>query len=220
MPDSARLFVGTFLGDQEIAAVNSLEKANPNLSDQWNIRARFVPNEKLHLTWLFLGNVECSKIPAIENCLQKSINEWKESSNIDVLNIQFDQLQVWPSLDSPRVLILEATRDLKLVRALNTSISHHLQSFCQSKDEVERFDIFRPHITVCRFSANKGPRLKSKRELESFKIPVNELPILQRISSVTLIESDLNSQSIEHHNLPKGSYREIQKFDLNGVKNE
>lgn len=220
MPDSARLFVGTFLGEKEIAAISSFEKANPNLSELWNIRARFVPNEKLHLTWLFLGTVEREKISAVETCLQTAIDEWKKTSGIGVLNIQFDQLHVWPSLDSPRVLIIEATRDLKLVRALNTSISQHLQSFCQSKDEVERFDIFRPHITVCRFSPTKGPRIKSKRELESFQIPESELPISQQVSSVTLIESDLDSQSIKDHNLPKGSYREIKRIHLNGARNE
>ncbi len=217
MPDGARLFVGTFLGDQEIAAVNSLEKANPNLSDQWNIRARFVPNEKLHLTWLFLGNVERSKIPAIERDLQTAIDEWKISSKVESLIIRYDRLQVWPTLNSPRVLVLEATEDIKLIRALNKSISMHLQAFCQSKDEVERFDVFRPHITVCRFSAQKGPKLENNRELSGFKIPEKILPIIQKIGSLSLIESDLNSESIEQHDLKKGAYQIIKPYQLNGT---
>ncbi|MBC8000264.1 MAG: hypothetical protein IAF58_20075 [Leptolyngbya sp.] len=215
MPDCARLFVGTFLGDREIAAVNSLEKANPNLSEGWNIRARFVPNEKLHLTWLFLGNVERIKIPVVETCLKTAIADWQEFAGVSLLNIQYEQLQVWPSLLSPRVLVLEATKNLKHIRALNKSINTNLQAFCQSKDEVERFDVFRPHITVCRFSANKGPLIDTQRHIEDFNLPEKMLPVTQSITSLTLIESDLSSQSIEQHNLKKGAYRVIKQYQLN-----
>jgi 2'-5' RNA ligase len=214
MPDCARLFVGTFLSDQEIATINSIKNANLDLSAEWNIRARFVLNEKLHMTWLFLGNVERSEIPKVENALQTAILEWKTAEGGNHLEVQYDQTQVWPSLDAPRVLVLEATKNLKSIRALNKSINNHLQAFCQSKNEVERYDVFRPHLTICRFSPNKGANKKNNRSMSEFNLPENALPFVQRVSSVTLIESDLDSQAVENLNLPKGSYRILSNFGL------
>lgn len=214
MPDCARLFVGTFLSDQEIATINSIKGANLDLSAKWNIRARFVLNEKLHLTWLFLGNVERSKIPQVEKELQNAISEWKAAEGASHIEVHYDQTQVWPSLDAPRVLVLEATKNLKSIRALNKSINNHLQAFCQSKDEVERYDVFRPHLTICRFSPNKETSKKNNRNMSEFNLPENALPFVQRVSSVTLIESDLDSQAVENFNLPKGSYRILSNFGL------
>lgn len=189
-----RLFVGTFLDAKSAASVEELKHMNSHLSQRWQIKARFVPIPKLHLTWLFIGDVERSRIEDVKEDLQSVLAEWKKEGNCS-FQIQYDQIEVWSSLKAPRVLVLESTEDCPQAESLNSAITESLSQYLEKSDKVQRFKRFRPHLTVCRFSSDHKHRDagKAKRSLEDFEIPDGFLPLTHQITTVSLIESDLNA---------------------------
>ncbi len=207
--EKARLFVGTFLDAEPALVVSNLKQMNSELSGRWHLKARFVPLPKLHLTWLFLGDVELDLIESVKSDLKNTIEKWKENKN-QSFQIDYDQIEVWPSLKLPRVLVLESTKstlDCPQAEALNSAIKEGLGKYCE-KSEAERFKRFRPHLTVCRFSpdANYRGAGRAKRSLTDFEKPENLFPLTHKIETVSLIESDLNAG-------PNG-YASIQDISL------
>jgi len=63
-----RLFLGTFLPDEDKLRLKEVQNANENLPERFRAKVRWVNDQKLHLTWLFLGNLEED---AIERLQQK-----------------------------------------------------------------------------------------------------------------------------------------------------
>ncbi|PZM77614.1 MAG: RNA 2',3'-cyclic phosphodiesterase [Candidatus Melainabacteria bacterium] len=189
-----RLFVGTFLNAEHAALVEELKHMNSQLSQCWQIKARFVPIPKLHLTWLFIGDVEQSRMEDVKKDLQSALAEWKKLGNRS-FQIQYDQIEVWPSLKAPRVLVLESTTECLQAESLNKTITEGLSKYLEKSDKVQRFKRFRPHLTVCRFSPDHKQRDAGnvKRSLSDFEIPDVLFPLTHEISTVSLIESDLNA---------------------------
>ena len=201
--EKARLFVGTFLDAESAAVVSKLKQLNSDLSMRWRLKARFVPLAKLHLTWLFIGDVERELLDTVKSDLKNTIEKWKESSQNRSFDIQYDCAEVWPSLKSPRVLVLESLSDPEgsqspvspQSESLNNAISEGLSRYCERSDKIERFKRFRPHLTVCRFSpdASQKESGRVKRSLEDFERPEDLFPLIHKIGTVSLIESDLNA---------------------------
>lgn len=204
--EKARLFVGTFIDAEPALVVSNLKQMNSALSGGWHLKARFVPLPKLHLTWLFLGDVELDLIESVKSDLKNTIEKWKENKN-QSFQIDYDQIEVWPSLKLPRVLVLESTKDCKQAETLNSAITEGLGKYCE-KSEAERFKRFRPHLTICRFSpdANQKGAGRAKRSLSYFETPEDLFPLTHKIETVSLIESDLNAG-------PNG-YASIQDISL------
>jgi len=191
-----RLFVGTFLDAGQAATVAQLKSLNPELSQKWHLKARFVPLQKLHLTWLFLGDVEAELVESVKSDLEKTIRDWKHTENGGTFEINYDCVVVWSSLQSPRVLVLESTGANPPASSLNKAINIGLQNYSQKDGKVERFDRFRPHLTVCRFSYDSQFKTKARltnRSLDDFKTPANLFALSHRIDTISLIESDLNT---------------------------
>lgn len=189
-----RLFVGTFLDAEQAAMVEKLEQTNRQLSQQWQIKARFVPLSKLHLTWLFIGDIERARIESVKGDLQSTLAQWKKQGNCSFA-IQYDKVEVWSSLKAPRVLVLESTADSPQAESLNKAITESLSHYLEKSDKVQRFKRFRPHLTVCRFSTEHKQRdaNQAKRSLSDFKMPDEFFPLAHEIGTVSLIESDLNA---------------------------
>ena len=193
--EKARLFVGTFLNAGQASLVEDLKKTNAQLSQRWQLRARFVPAQKLHLTWFFIGDAEADQVENIKADLQSAIDDWKSTKDNRTFPIQYDRLEVWSSLKSPRVLVFESTSECPQAESLNSAITKALFKYTPKNDKVERFKRFRPHLTVCRFSpeANRRTPEKTKRTLGDFQLPADFFPLTHEIGSVSLIESDLNA---------------------------
>lgn len=205
--EKARLFVGTFLDAEPAIIVSKLKQMNGELSGRWHLKARFVPLPKLHLTWLFLGDVERDLIETVKSDLKDTIEKWKQNKN-QSFQIDYDRIEVWPSLKLPRVLVLESTGRCLQAETLNSAIKEGLGKYCERSEKVERFKRFRPHLTVCRFSpdAHKRGAGRGKRSLTDFETPEDLFPLTHEIETVSLIESDLNAG-------PNG-YASIQDISL------
>lgn len=188
--EKLRLFVGTFLDARSAESITNLKALNKDLSTRWGVKARFVPLSKLHLTWLFIGDVEKEKLDSVKADLKNAIGRWKEVSQNASFKIEYDAVEVWSSLKSPRVLVLESTQPCPQAGSLNIAITSALSKFC-SKEEEPRSKRFRPHLTVCRFSPDA--RAKIKRSLDDFVRPDDLFPLVHQINEVSLIVSDLNA---------------------------
>lgn len=191
--EKARLFVGTYLDAEPALVVSKLKQMNGELSGRWHLKARFVPLQKLHLTWLFLGDVERDLIESVKSDLKNTIEKWKQKNQS--FQIAYDQIEVWPSLKLPRVLVLESTKECSPAETLNSAIEEGLGKYCERSDKVQRFKRFRPHLTVCRFSpdANQKGTGRPKRSLTDIETPEDLFPLIHKIETISLIESHLNT---------------------------
>lgn len=200
--EKARLFVGSFLNSDSARLVSQIYDANPELSRLWDLKARFVPLPKLHLTWLFIGDVERTKVEELKSDLKRCMHDFGEMQNeIDLkdsqqknFSITYDRVEVWPNLKQPRVLVLESTTESPLIESLHAVISRTLSKYLQKDDSVQRFKKFRPHLTVCRFSIDHKLHARGiHRSIDDFQIPEGNFPLRHEISNISLIESDLNA---------------------------
>jgi len=96
-------------------------------------------------------------------------------------------------LKSPRVVVLESTASSQQATTLNKFISLGLKGYLENSDKVERFDKFRPHVSVCRFTPESHTDSTTPRSLEDFALPKDLLPLKHRIESLSLIESRGNA---------------------------
>lgn len=196
--EKARLFVGTFLDAEPARVISNLKEINAELSTRWRLKARFVPLPKLHLTWLFIGDVERDLVDTVKSDLENTIEKWKQNIQNQSFEIAYDQIEVWSSLKSPRVLVLESTKICPQAESLNSAITEGLGKYCQTSEEnskIQRFKRFRPHLTVCRFSLDSDQKGAGhvKRSLTDFETPHDLFPLIHKIGTVSLIESDLNA---------------------------
>lgn len=188
----ARLFVGTFLDAQRASLVEEQKLRNKDLQERWQARTRFVPAPKLHLTWFFIGNVESDRIDSVKAALQSTIAEWKTQPDNGPFQIQYDSAEVWPSLRSPRVLVLESTKDCPQAGSLNSAITNALIMYAEKNEKIERFKRFRPHLTICRFSPD-GKSTGKNRSIDDLRFADGFFPLSHEIRTISLIKSDLDA---------------------------
>lgn len=148
---------------------------------KFNEPIKYEPVEKLHLTLLFLGNVEESLIPLIN---QYSLNI---SSNFSKADITFENLGVFKNFKQPRVIWI-GMNDNPELKKLSLELRNMVNQFGIITEERE----FAPHITIGRV---KG-KLSSKfiDYLKSFKFD----PFTTRVESFELMESKLDSSGSKY----------------------
>ena len=132
----ARLFVGTFLGQEE--------KERIALASQENIdgpvKLRWAKVEKLHVTWLFLGDVAEDLIPSVTDALSRSLVEFKQQAD--------EQRHLQLIFDSPRFGPMNAI--------------HAMSSFSAPANHQNQFCCWqRSFIAIFCLSAAKRMRIKN-----------------------------------------------------------
>lgn len=168
-----RLFIGTLLKEAERENVQEFVDSNKEFRDKWGKHFRLVAPEKLHITWMFLG--ECDEV--LQNEARDLLKEIAANSQSCV--IEYDRMVFWSSNKFPRVGVLIAghcpAEIEKPVKELKRLLLPKLQNAGDQKSE------FKPHITLTRF--------KSKCVIEEEFIQTQCLPIKQTIKEVSLIRS-------------------------------
>ncbi len=130
-----RLFVAIELPDSIKDKLTTVEK---ELKAELN--GNFVDREKLHITFLFLGDTTISTENIISSIKSISIRE---------LRIEISGLGVFPSLKRPRVIFANVVTDLR----------EQYNSLCNSLG-LKPEGSFSPHITLCRLQG-KSDNIKS-----------------------------------------------------------
>lgn len=158
-----RLFFALWPDDETREKINTL---NQSIDEG----GRKLAAENLHITLVFLGNVDDDIAAAVQS----------EAAEIQgsPITLQFDELTYW---HRPRVLCLTCRRQPKniymLVNALTNMVSRHL-------GELEKRH-YRAHITLVR-KARRRPR-------------INFEPIRVHADSFALLESVSTEQGVQYN---------------------
>lgn len=187
-----RLFVGTFLSDED---KNRIKQARSHfddvLSSSWNAKLRWVKPEKLHMTWLFIG--ECN--PDEEREIKTSLSLLAKS--LPSSHIKFEQIDFFPSKAKRQLMALLPARIDPGVIHIASSIHQELEAFCK-KDQKKAY---RPHITLFRFARDDQRKFEKPHSLPEKAI----LPMELRLDRLCLISSHLGAESDEYETLEEYS---------------
>ena len=175
---SKRLFVGTLLTHEQADLLSRLrDELEPQLSKWWHCKLRWVKPEKLHTTWLFMGNCDKHAEKNAANKLQELVKELHSTE------LHFDSLKVFPKSSHPVALVLLPTTIPEGVHQIFSAIKKELGQYCEKLEERT----FSPHLTLLRFPKDLREKLACKDELDLSAY----LPMTQKFNNLSLIESHL-----------------------------
>ncbi len=219
-----RLFIGTFLSDQSCQKVLKLAEANAHLSKVWNTKVRWTAADKLHITWLFLGNVKGEVVAEVKAALAECMQGLKLSG--EPLILQYEQLELWPNERKARLGVITPHVVPNDIPIIATGLEHALRRFIPKEERAHGHELktFKPHLTVMRLSHDKKHRkshspysepvssrsesVSSHSESQRTRIKFADVrvdrdifPIAHKIDEIVLIESDLGKQTLGYEKL-------------------
>ena len=148
-------------------------------------------NDRFHITLVFLGNAEQSKLELLSAALTKSVREFPS------FKIMYESIGTFPNLQKPRIVWI-GIRSNQMVLDLQSMTGNICAEFGFPKEER----MFHPHITLGRVKEN----CNLVRLTETIKTITFE-PIEMFCSEILLMKSDL---------YPSGSiYTILKSFPLN-----
>lgn len=150
-----RLFIGSFLASHEAERISSITRAR---AEQFSssaahqgkeFRIRALPKEKLHLTWLFLGEVSSEDLEVLTKKFTATLAQLKTKLSGSDFEISYDHLSLWPSEDKARVAVLRPSVPPPQVAIIDLEIRAALSDF---QENAEVYPQFNPHLTLFRFT--------------------------------------------------------------------
>lgn len=212
-----RLFVGTFLSAEGIERVAKLSQDNAHLADIWRAKIRWTHRYKLHLTWVFLGDVYEHAIPHVISGLKDAMDSI--SLEEKPLALSYDRIEVWPNERKARLAVLTPHSTPDDVFKLDDAIKGAVAKFISPEQKQHEFKTFRPHITLLRFSdgqrrSGAGASSESEGDLKQlegnykarvsdFVVKESMFPIAHEIDEVHLIQSTFAANSHKYESLAK-----------------
>jgi 2'-5' RNA ligase len=151
-----RLFEGSFLEGPEAERISAITKARasqissgflPGQQREFKIRA--LPKEKLHMTWLFLGEVHSSAVEELTRQFTSTLTQLKQKLSRSAFEISYEHLSLWPNEEKTRVVVLRPSMPPPVVSLIDSEIRAALSTF-QENEEV--YPQFNPHLTLFRVS--------------------------------------------------------------------
>ena len=143
-----------------------------------SLDAKWVKLGNIHLTVVFMGDVEKDKIPTIkeeigDTCL-----------NYDAFDISLKGLDCFPHIRKPRVIWVGVDGDLERMSSFRNALQERLIPF-GIKEEKRRF---KPHLTLGRF---RKPKRTSSEELELLSRYGNVISPVCSLMELVLFKSEL-----------------------------
>jgi len=140
--------------------------------------AKWVEEENLHITLVFIGKVEKDRVKAITDVL--------DSITSRPINLKTDGFSLLPNKREARILVVKLTGETEKLSTLTEKIKEGLRKrkiLRQAQDKP-----FQPHITLGRLKRlNSSEKKKLKEKTRSYDLP--ELRF--KAKRVELIESKL-----------------------------
>ncbi len=219
-----RLFIGTYLEKEAQDSCGALPLLNNHLTRSWHTRLKWVRQDKLHLTWIFLGDVESNQMPQLSQTLQTMINASRgDSLNLPPQALAYDCLEIWYSHGTPRNIVLTPNEASADILDFVQSVRNQLHMFASDDVREQAVVPWKPHITLIRLpDANKTTQLpladeithwhkhrnlKGKELVPTALTGLSELlPLNHLLKTVSLIESKEENGT---HN-----YKTVQSFSL------
>jgi len=187
-----RLFIAlTFAPDdlQKIIKVrDDIQKLLPTLGLRW------VHPSNIHLTMKFLGNVDSSKLPVLNQSLLSAVEDLPPCS------AELKGLGAYPSLAHPQSIWLGINPDHNL-ELLFVQLENSLFAVGFSKERKG----FYPHITLARISDHiaENKRKEISNVLKSIDVPMLSSP---KFYSLNLVKSDLGRSGPTYTKLLSASF--------------
>lgn len=191
-----RLFVGTFLSEEGSDRLTKLSRDNSHLAETWRAKIRWTHRNKLHITWVFLGDVNEHAIPHVISGLKDAIDSI--SLEKKPLALSYDRIEVWPNERKARLAVLTPHSTPDDVFKLDDAIKGAVAKFISPEQQQHEFKTFRPHITMLRFP--DGQR-SFNVQLSDFRLGDSILPIPHEINEVHLIQSTFGGNMHEYTRL-------------------
>lgn len=189
-----RLFVASFLEPACVEQALAFQAANQG------DRYKMVPPDKLHLTFAFIGDVSSTRADDLYKDLVRSFSDLDLQ---DPLEMVFDEVQIWPDHQSPRVIVAVPSNLSDQDTAANQMLKAGEASravaaiYGSNQKQDHRLESFKPHITLM--------RLKTSDRLPPDALKYSEskaLDLKHRITKICLVESDIRSAD-----QAKGNYK-------------
>ena len=164
---------------------------------QSDLNARWVKAENIHLTVVFLGNVNTAEVESIGEKVRGVCRGY------GTFDIALKGIGCFPNSRRPRVLWLGLDGDIKRMSHLRDALQGSLRDFGIKEEKRP----FRPHLTLGRF---RSP-LKKSSDLEVVLSNYGEVESqVESLGELYLFKSDLK---------PGGAvYTKLKSFPLSGEK--
>lgn len=101
---------------------------------------RWVSKAQLHITLLFIGAMEETLVPRLEEEL------WKISGLAESFDVEIGGIEAFPRLDRPKVLFIPVIRGQEGFQKLKRALTNSLEGFGVEPEEKE----YHPHLTLGR----------------------------------------------------------------------
>ncbi|NLK51897.1 MAG: RNA 2',3'-cyclic phosphodiesterase [Syntrophomonadaceae bacterium] len=151
---------------------------------------KWVEERNFHLTLAFLGEVEETRLPTLENALGQALH------GFTAFNLSLSQIGAFPHLRQPRVLWVGLSGNTKKANLLSQQIHKALSEQGFTLDNKP----FRPHLTLGRVKSRKvedyrAQKLIAENDLE--QIAAQQAALLGHpfsVDKVELMQSELTPQ--------------------------
>ncbi len=161
------------------------------------LNVRWVKQENIHITVIFMGNVDEKNIVPMAKVLEKACNKYAP------FMIRIKGAGVFSNLRNPRVLWIGVDGDIKRMRYFRDRLQKDLKAF-GIKEEKRRFT---PHLTVGRFKRGFNQGAKLKELIEKYRDTESDEAMLKEL---VLFKSELR---------PEGAiYTKLNSWPLQGKK--
>lgn len=188
-----RLFLGTMLPITDAEHLADMRQAiEPTLLEWWNCELRWVRPDKLHITWLFIGDCDAEQ----EQAILKSM----ESMELHKTSLDYAALSLFGESGRSNAGVLLPKEISSTVKELGATLRKNLNQFCHKEEEHP----FRPHLTLFRFPRDNKMDYQIQDGLDISKY----IPLHQNINHITLIESHAGPDGID--------YKTLADFNLKG----
>lgn len=125
---------------------------------QHDLPIKWVPLMNIHLTVVFLGNIQEENIPVMGKGIEKSCSQTSH------FHISLDNMGCFPNKRNPRVLWLGLKGEIERISFFRNELQNQLIPFGITPEKRP----FRPHLTLGRFKKpNKKNALKVEKLMES-----------------------------------------------------
>ena len=169
------------LGDKIEKFVTSFQK--------YNLPVRWIEKNSLHLTLRFLGYIEDKEIGLSKNVLEKI------AGITNAHDIYLENLVIFPSLSSPRIIGLKIIRNKNLDNLFD-QVNNEFSLLKIGKDENRDFI---PHITIGRVAGRVGDFEELKNIL---------FQAFLKVESMELMKSSLSSKGAKYEIIQSFKFKE------------
>ena len=160
-------------------------------------QVRPVGLDQLHLTLLFLGDVEETALESVEREMMQAAGAVGEAQ------LHVEGVGAFPRTDAPRVVWVGLKGEVGNLHELHSSLSPRLRSLCPQMD----LKPLKPHLTVLRVRQGSGGRARKEPRWQQALESVKLAPIAWPVYTVSMISSELSPRGPIYRRLASAPLR-------------